>query len=286
MFIKINSPDPENTGAAIKGKSNLFHENPDYAISRVATLFQQSSLSFEQQVHPSAVIHESARFGENVKIGPNAVIGADVTIGDNTVIFPNVVVMDSVSIGQDCQIFPQCVIREDCQIGDRVVLHAGVKIGGDGYGFAQYKNENIKTPQLGNVIIESDVEVGSNSTIDRGRFTATRIGAGSKIDNLVMVAHNVQMGKNCLLVSQSGVSGSVVLGDNVTLAGQVGLVGHIKVADKVTFLGQSMVTKDIREAGVWAGSPARPAALWKKLLRRCTLTSTKKASRHSLTTSI
>lgn len=251
-------------GAALEGKVNLFHESPDYAISRVATLFQQSPISFEQLVHPSAIIHETASIGENVKIGPNAVIGANVSIGDNTVIFPNVVLMDDVSIGQDCQIFPQCMIGEDCQIGDRAVLHAGVKIGGDGYGFAQYKNENVKTPQLGNVIIESDVEIGSNSTIDRGRFTATLIGAGSKIDNLVMVAHNVQIGKNCLLVSQCGVSGSAVLGDSVTLAGQVGLVGHIKVADNVTFLGQSMATKDVREAGVWAGSPARPAALWKK----------------------
>lgn len=251
-------------GAAITGKTNLFHENPDYAISLVASLFQDTQLTIEQRIHPSAVIHETAQVDESVHIGPNAVIGAKVTIGANTVIFPNVVLMDRVSIGSDCQIFPQCVIREDCELGDRVILHAGVKIGGDGYGFAQYKNQHVKTPQLGNVVIESDVEVGSNSTIDRARFASTRIGAGSKIDNLVMVAHNVQMGKNCLLVSQSGVSGSVILGNDVTLAGQVGLVGHIKIADNVTLLGQSMATKDIREAGAWAGSPARPAALWKK----------------------
>lgn len=251
-------------GNAIPGKTNLFHENPDYAISLVASLFQDSQLSVDEQVHPSAVVHETAVFDDSVRIGPNVVIGANVNIGANTVIFPNVVLMDRVIIGEDCQIFPHCLIREDCQLGDRVILHAGVKIGGDGYGFAQYEGQHIKTPQLGNVVIESDVEVGSNSTIDRARFASTRIGAGSKIDNLVMVAHNVQMGKNCLLVSQCGVSGSTILGNNVTLAGQVGLVGHISIADNVTFLGQSMATKDVREAGAWAGSPARPAALWKK----------------------
>jgi len=250
--------------AAIKGKASLFHDNPDYAISQIADLFRRSQLTYSQDIHASAIIDDSVTLGDNVSIGPNVVIGANVNIGANTRIIANVVIMDHVTIGEDCLIYPQCVIREDCSLGDRVILQSGVKIGGDGYGFAHYNGEHVKTPQLGNVILEADVEVGANATIDRGRFTATRIGAGTKIDNLVMVAHNVQTGQNCLLVSQSGVSGSTVLGNNVTLAGQVGLVGHINIADNVTLLGQSMATKDIREAGMWAGSPARPAALWRK----------------------
>ena len=251
-------------GQAIVGKSNIFHPNPNYAISLIATLFQPSQLTVDGPIHTSAVIHSSAILGANVQVGPNAVIGRDVHIGDNSVVSANVVIMDRVQLGNDCHIHPQVVIREDCFLGDRVIVQPGASIGGDGYGFVYHDNQHVKTPQLGNVIIESDVEIGANCAIDRGRFTATKIGAGTKVDNLVMVAHNVQTGNNCLLVSQSGISGSTVLGDNVTLAGQVGLVGHINIADNVTLLGQSMATKDIREAGQWAGSPARPAAQWRK----------------------
>lgn len=255
-------------GAEVPGKGNLFHENPNYAISRIAELFEKSQLSFAGEIHASAIVHESAKLGANVRLGPNVVVGAEAVIGEHTSVMANVVIMDRAQIGTHCLIHSQCVIREDCELGDRVILQPGAIIGGDGFGFVQYHKENVKTPQLGNVIIESDVEVGANTVIDRGRFTATKIGAGSKIDNLVMVAHNVQTGKNCLLVSQSGISGSTVLGDEVTLAGQVGLVGHINIASNVTLLGQSMATKDIKEPGMWAGSPARPAAQWRKAVAR------------------
>ena len=251
-------------GKAIAGKANIFHPNPNYAISRIATLFQPSQLSFDEAIHPSAVVHASAKLGDGVRLGPNVVIGADAILGDGCEIIANVVIMDRARLGKDCLVHPQVVIREDCVLGDRVIVQPGASIGGDGYGFVHYDNQHVKTPQLGNVIIESDVEIGANCAIDRGRFTATKIGAGTKVDNLVMVAHNVQTGENCLLVSQSGISGSSVLGNNVTLAGQVGLVGHINIADDVTLLGQSMATKDIREAGFYAGSPARPAAQWRK----------------------
>ncbi|MEM7467326.1 MAG: UDP-3-O-(3-hydroxymyristoyl)glucosamine N-acyltransferase, partial [Pseudomonadota bacterium] len=250
-------------GKAIAGKAVIFHDNPNYAISRIATLFQRSQLTFQQPIHDSAVIHPSATLGSHVTIGPNVVIGAEVKIGDNCQLLANVVIMDRAELGEDCLIHPQVVIREDCCIGDRVIVQPGASIGGDGYGFVYHDNAHVKTPQLGNVVIESDVEIGANCAIDRGRFSATTIGAGTKVDNLVMVAHNVQTGHNCLLVSQSGISGSTVLGNNVTLAGQVGLVGHINIADGVTLLGQSMATKDIREPGQYAGSPARPAAEWR-----------------------
>ncbi len=201
-------------------------------------------------------------------IGPLCVIGADVEIGARTVVQAGSVIMDRVTIGNDCLIHPHCTVREDCSLGDRVVVQPGAVIGGDGFGFVMHDGEHVKIPQLGTVVIESDVEIGANTTIDRGRFTATRIGRGTKIDNGVMVAHNVQVGERCLLVAQSGISGSTRLGDNVVLAGQVGLVGHIDIADNVTLLGQSMATKNINEAGVWAGSPARPAKLWKRAFAR------------------
>lgn len=251
-------------GNALPGKANIFHDNPNYAISRIATLFESSQLSTDGPIHSSAVIHPSAALGENVQIGPNVVIGANVSIGNNSRLLANVVVMDRAQLGSDCLIHPQVVIREDCVLGNRVIIQPGASIGGDGYGFVYHENQHVKTPQLGNVVIEDDVEIGANCAIDRGRFSATKIGAGTKVDNLVMVAHNVQTGTNCLLVSQSGISGSTVLGNNVTLAGQVGLVGHINIADGVTLLGQSMATKDIREGGFYAGSPARPAAQWRK----------------------
>ncbi|MGR8949037.1 MAG: UDP-3-O-(3-hydroxymyristoyl)glucosamine N-acyltransferase [Gammaproteobacteria bacterium] len=251
-------------GKSIPGKGNIFHDNPNYAISRIATLFHSSHLTFDGPIHSTAVIHETAQLGAGVRVGPNTVIGADVAIGDNCTIYANVVIMDRTQIGTNCLIHPQVVIREDCVIGDNVIIQPGASIGGDGYGFVYHNDQHVKTPQLGNVIIESNVEIGANCAIDRGRFTATKIGAGTKVDNLVMIAHNVQVGNNCLLVSQSGISGSTVLGNDVTLAGQVGLVGHITIGDGVTLLGQSMATKDIKQPGLWAGSPARPAALWRK----------------------
>ena len=143
-----------------------------------------------------------------------------------------------------------------------------MSIGGDGYGYVEHEGEHVKIPQLGRVVLEDHVEVGANSTIDRARFSDTRIGRGTKIDNLVMVAHNVVTGEHCLLVSQVGVSGSTKLGNRVVLAGQVGTVGHVEIADDVTVLGKGGVTKDIREAGIYAGMPLKPARLWRRAMAR------------------
>lgn len=255
-------------GGAISGKANLFHPEPEYAMAIIARLFAKPAMRLSVNPDPSAVIDPSATLGTDCVIGPLCVIGAHVEIGARTVIQAGSVILDRVTIGEDCLIHPHCTVREDCALGDRVVVQPGAVIGGDGFGFVVHDGEHVKIPQLGNVVIESDVEIGANTTIDRGRFTATRIGRGTKIDNGVMVAHNVQVGERCLLVAQSGISGSTRLGDNVVLAGQVGLVGHIDIADNVTLLGQSMATKNINEAGVWAGSPARPAKIWKRAFAR------------------
>lgn len=254
--------------AVIPGKSCLLHAHPEYLIALIAREFQPVQLTGMSGRDASAVIAADARLADDVAIGANVVIGAGVSIGRGTRIYPNVVILDRVSIGDDCILYPNCTVREDCVLGNRVILQPGVSIGGDGYGFVRHEGRHVKIPQLGRVVLEDDVEVGANSTIDRARFSATRIGEGTKIDNLVMLAHNVETGKHCLLVSQVGVSGSTKLGDRVVLAGQVGTVGHVTVTDDVTVLGKGGITKDIREPGIYAGMPLKPAALWRKAMAK------------------
>jgi UDP-3-O-[3-hydroxymyristoyl] glucosamine N-acyltransferase len=255
------------TGCPVAGKANLFHDYPDYAIAKIATLFLKD-VAIPQRVDNSASIASGATIADSAVIGANVVVGTDVKIGERTHIMAGTVLLDRVEVGEDCKIYPNCVLREGSVLRDRIILQPGVVIGGDGFGYIKYEQDRVKIPQLGNVILDSDVEVGANSTIDRARFSSTRIGRGTKIDNNVVVAHNVNVGERCILVAQSGIAGSTRLGNDVVLAGQVGMVGHISVTDNVTLLGQSMATKDIRNPGVWAGSPARPAKLWKRAIAR------------------
>lgn len=255
-------------GQQVPGKACLLHAEPEWTIARIAALFAPSQLGAARGVDPRAVVASSARLGEDVSLGPNVVVGEDVVIGARTRVFPNVVIMDRVRIGPDCIIYPNCTLREDSELGARVILQPGVSIGGDGYGFVRHGGVHCKIPQLGRVVLEDDVEVGANSTIDRARFSETRVGRGTKIDNLVMLAHNVVVGEDCLLVAQVGVSGSTRLGNRVTLAGQVGTVGHVHVADDVTVLGKGGITKDVREAGIYAGMPLKPARLWRRAIAR------------------
>jgi UDP-3-O-[3-hydroxymyristoyl] glucosamine N-acyltransferase len=255
------------TGCPVAGKANLFHDYPDYAIAKIAALFVLNVVT-DERIDATASIASTATVAASATIGANVVIGPHASIGERTIVMAGSVIMDRTAVGDDCKIYPNCVLREHTVLHDRIILQPGVVIGGDGFGYIKYEQERVKIPQLGNVILDSDVEVGANSTIDRARFSSTRIGRGTKIDNNVVVAHNVNIGERCILVAQSGIAGSSRLGNDVVVAGQVGLVGHISVADNVTLLGQSMVTKDIREPGVWAGSPARPAKLWKRAIAR------------------
>lgn len=252
----------------VSGKTNLFHDHPDYAISLVGWLFLPTQITQAEWIHLSAVVDPTTTLAGDVFLGAHVVVGANTRIGSRTRIMPGCVIGDRVDIGEDCVVHSNCVVREDTLIGDRVVLQPGVVVGADGYGYVYFDGRHNKIPQLGRVVIESDVEIGANSAIDRGRFTETRIGRGTKIDDCVMLAHNVRIGEDCLLVAQTGISGSTRLGDRVTTAGQVGMVGHLTIADDVTVLGQSMVTKSIREPGLWAGSPARPAKIWRKAMAR------------------
>lgn len=261
----ITAPD-----LALDTKACVLHPDPDYAIVLAAQNFQLSRLSYGDTAerHPTAVIHPTARLGAQAAIGAYVVIGRDAVIGSNTVVSPGVVIMDRVKIGADCVLHANSVIREDCVLGDRVILQPGAIIGGDGYGFITHAGRHVKIPQLGNVVLEDDVEVGANTTIDRGRFTATRVGRGTKIDNLVMLAHNVHTGADCLIVSQTGISGSTKLGDRVTLGGQVGVTGHLNICSDVTVLGKSVVAKHVLQPGTYAGITIRPEKEWRKAMAK------------------
>ncbi len=251
-----------NNKLKLKNKTVLLHEDPDFIFTKIANLFKKSSLTFEEneRKHSKNIIHKTATIMENVVLGRNVVIGPDTTI------YPNTVIGDRCEIGSNCIIYPNCTIREDTQIKNNVIIQAGVRIGSDGFGYIKHKEKQIKIPQLGNVVIEDDVEIGSNTTIDRGRFSSTVIGEGSKIDNLVMIGHNVKIGKDCLIVSQVGISGSTSVGDRVTLAGQVGTVGHITICSDTTVLGKGGVTKNITKPGTYAGMPIKPAKIWRRAI--------------------
>lgn len=255
-------------GMPVPGKTSLFAEDPELSIAAIAELFVAEPAHQDEDVHPAAVVAADAEIGPGCRIGARAVIGAGCAIGPGSRIHAGTVVHDRVRIGRDCVLHSNVVVREDCRLGDRVIVQPGAVIGGDGYGYVTRGHRHRKIPQLGGVDIGDDVEIGANTTIDRGRFSATRIGRGTKIDNLVMIGHNCRIGEDCLIVSQVGISGSTEVGDRVVLAGQVGVGGHLSIAADVTVLGMGMVAGDIREPGVYAGHPVRPAALWRRAVAR------------------
>ncbi|MCJ8344428.1 UDP-3-O-(3-hydroxymyristoyl)glucosamine N-acyltransferase, partial [bacterium] len=193
-------------------------ENPYFAFAKVLELFQTKEASVIG-VSPQANIDPSVKLGENVVIYPGVFLDQDVIIGDNSVIMANVSVGKSTKIGTDCIIYSNVSIREEVEIRNRVIVQCNAVIGSDGYGFVYHQGEHYKIPQIGNVILEDDVEIGANSCVDRASFGTTRVGAGTKIDNLVQIAHNVEMGKACLMASQSGLAGSTKVGDFVTFGG-------------------------------------------------------------------
>ncbi len=209
-------------------------------------------------IDKTAFIDPSSSVGKNVALGKNVVIGANCVIGNNVKIFHNTVLLDNVEVGENSILFQNISVREDCKIGKRVIIHPGAVIGADGFGYQKdEKGVYHKVPQIGNVVIEDDVEVGANSTIDRAALGSTIVKKGSKIDNLVQIAHNVSVGNNTVMSAQSGVSGSVKIGDNSILAGQVGIAGHLEIGDNVILIAQSGVSKSITKPGMYFGSPAK-----------------------------
>ncbi|MEZ5314748.1 MAG: UDP-3-O-(3-hydroxymyristoyl)glucosamine N-acyltransferase [Chlamydiales bacterium] len=240
-------------------KQYLVHPNPSIAFQKVIELFIHPSSSGFSGIHPTAVIHEEACLDQEVDIGPHVTIDRGAIIGKNTVIGANVSIGTNTIVGANCILYPNVVIRENCTIGNRVILQPGAIIGSCGFGFfTDAKGNNHKLKQLGRVIIEDDVEIGANSTIDRARFKATIIGRGTKIDNLVQIAHQVEIGNNNLIAAQVGIAGSTKTGSSVIFGGQVGITGHISIADGAVFAARSAVSKTIKKRGVYSGVPAIP----------------------------
>lgn len=212
-------------------------------------------------IAPGAQVAASAQLGEGVSIGSGAVIGEQVVIGAHTSIGPNTVIANGVMIGEHCTIGALCSISHSI-VGNRVILHRGIHIGQDGFGFALGRDGHIKVPQLGRVIIGDDVEIGSGTTIDRGTGPDTQIGDGTKIDNLVQIGHNVQIGRRAVIVAQVGISGSTRIGDGVVIGGQCGIAGHLKIGPGVKIAAQSGVMNDLPAGGSYGGAPAIPAVEW------------------------
>jgi UDP-3-O-[3-hydroxymyristoyl] glucosamine N-acyltransferase len=236
----------------------LFTPEPYLAFLEVLKLFDRGIPERpEPGIHPTAVIAPSARLGEEIAVGPWVVVGEQAVIGDRTVLSAGVYVGPACRIGEECFFFPQVVVRKECEIGRRVTIHSGAVIGDDGFGFAPAGEEYRKIPQLGRVVIEDDVEIGANTTIARATTGETRIGRGSRLDNLVMVAHNVTIGANSVLCAQVGISGSTRVGRHVILAGQAGIVGHISIGDGARVGAQGGVTKSIPPGESVSGYPAQ-----------------------------
>ena len=233
--------------------------NPTKAFEHLLLKFVPKPIAFAPGVHPSAIVGSGVHLGEGVSIQPHAVIEDGSQIGDNTVIGAGSYIGHEAIVGSACLIYPLVTIRERSRIGSRVIIHSGAVIGADGFGFEMVDGGHQKIQQLGIVQIDDDVEIGANTTVDRARFGRTWIQQGVKIDNLVQIAHNVIIGKNSVIVAQTGISGSTRVGERVIMGGQVGIVGHIEIADGTMIAAQSGISKSV-PGGVWFGSPAVPIA--------------------------
>lgn len=241
---------------------SLRTDDPYLAFARALELFFVPREP-DPGIHPTAVIAEDAQIGAGASIGAYAVIGSGCTIGERVTIHPHVVLYPEISIGRDCVLHSFVTVREDCVVGNRVILQNGVVIGGDGFGFAPTKTGTFyKICQTGRVLIEDDVEIGANTTVDRAAVGDTVIRRGSKLDNLVQVGHGAQIGEDCVLAAQVGVAGSTRIGSRVMVGGQVGFAGHLDVGDGAIITAQSGTSHDIPAGGVVSGSPAFENAAW------------------------
>ncbi len=216
-------------------------------------------------VSSKAQISSSAHIGENCDLAPLVYVGANTVIGDRCIIYPGVVILNDVVIGNNTILYPNVSIRESCKVGSNVIMHNGVVVGSDGFGFAPHDGSNIKIPQIGNVIIEDNVEIGANTTIDRATLGSTIVKKGVKLDNLVQIAHNCVIGDDTVLAAQSGVAGSTELGKNITIGGQVAISGHLKIADESIIAGRAGVIKDIPNKSIVMGMPAIPIMKKKRI---------------------
>ena len=233
-------------------------ENPSYAFGEVVKILATKQRTVSTGVHPTAYIADGVIINrDKVSIKPNVIIEEGCEIGDGTEIGAGTVICEGSKVGENCLFHSNVNIREHSQIGDRVILQPGCVIGSCGYGYELVDGKHVKVDQVGIVVIGDDVEIGANTTIDRARFGKTLIGEGTKIDNLVQIGHNVQIGKHCLIISQTGIAGSCKLGNYVTVAAQSGISGHLTIGDQAVLAGRSGVTKSLDGGAIYAGFPAR-----------------------------
>ncbi|MDP3442442.1 MAG: UDP-3-O-(3-hydroxymyristoyl)glucosamine N-acyltransferase [Ignavibacteria bacterium] len=231
-------------------------KNPNAALQKIIINYFKPVIKLVG-IDPSASVHADAKLGENVAVGKNAVISPGCVIGDNSIIHHNTVILENVKIGSNCLIYPNVSVREECVIGDRVIIHSNTVIGSDGFGYIpDEKGVFHKVPQIGNVILEDDVELGSNVSVDRAAMGSTIVKKGVKIDNLVQIAHNVVVGENTVMSAQSGIAGSTKVGKNCMMGGQAGITGHVELGDRIQIGAQSGVSKSLPKSGVYFGSPA------------------------------
>ena len=272
-------------GVNIDGFSTIEVERPRLAMMKLISMFYEEP-KLNEGIHPSAIISPSARLGQNVSIGANVVVAENAVIGDNTKILANGYIGNDAVIGNDCFFHPGVNIGDRVKVGNKVILHHGVSLGADGFSFVTENPNNIeqarkdgeikennteqvifKIPSIGSVIIGDNVEIGANTTIDRGTIENTVVGDNTKIDNLVMVGHNCRIGKGCMIVSQVGIAGSCVIGDRVVIAGQAGLADHISIGDDTIIAAQAGVTKSFPAKSIVVGAPAAPRIEFIKQLK-------------------
>ena len=244
-----------------EGKALIIVNNADLAMAKVLELFDPGYPILEDEVHATAVIHPTAKIGQGCKIGANSYIGKNVVIGDGVVLYPNATVLDETTIGDGTILWPGAVIRERCEIGAGCIFHINSSIGADGFGFRPREDGMglAKIPQIGNVIIGNGVEIGANSSVDRGKFSSTIIGDGCKIDNMVQIGHNSVMGRSCIMAGASGLAGSVTLGDGVIIGGSASIKDHVTIHSGATVGAGSGVIADVPAGQTVLGYPAQEA---------------------------
>lgn len=252
--------------AGAPGRSLLQVANPYLAFAKILSIFTPAP-TYDGKVSPLASIDPTARIGAGATVFPFVYVGRGVRVGRGAVLFPGVFLGDGVEVGADSVLHPQVTVREGCRIGDRVILHAGVVIGADGFGYAGEGAERVKIPQVGNVEIADDVEIGANSTVDRATLGRTRIGRGAKIDNLVQIGHNVAVGERTIIAAQAGIAGSTRIGNDVVLAGQAGVVNHVEVGDGARIGPKSGIARSVPAGAMLSGAlEAGPHQEWIKVM--------------------
>jgi len=261
---------PPDLVTAVEGKALLLSENPQYSFVRaIKALDLEPQARAEASIHPSAQIADSASIGSGVTIGALAIIEDNVKIGADSSIGPGTVIERSAVIGRQCLLHSQVMLGRGVSLGDRCILHPGAVIGCDGYGLVDHERQWYKVPQLGSVVIEDDVEIGANTTVDRGALDDTIIERGCKLDNLIQVAHNVRIGAHTVIAACVGIAGSTNIGRHCVISGGAGIIGHLSIADNVTITAMSVVLKDIKQTGIYSsGTPLLANSVWHRICVR------------------